>query len=56
MLSSHPFVIGMTNCLFDLLFAFSYILSLQAELDKILKVVPRDRNTYLFSATMTKKV
>lgn len=28
----------------------------EAELDKILKVVPRDRNTYLFSATMTKKV
>ncbi|GMT31532.1 hypothetical protein PFISCL1PPCAC_22829 [Pristionchus fissidentatus] len=28
----------------------------EVELDKILKVVPKDRNTYLFSATMTKKV
>ncbi|GMT05368.1 hypothetical protein PENTCL1PPCAC_27542, partial [Pristionchus entomophagus] len=28
----------------------------ETELDKILKVVPRERNTYLFSATMTKKV
>ncbi|XP_072348568.1 probable ATP-dependent RNA helicase DDX47 [Scyliorhinus torazame] len=28
----------------------------ETEVDKILKVIPRDRNTYLFSATMTKKV
>lgn len=28
----------------------------EAEVDKILKVVPRERKTYLFSATMTKKV
>ncbi|CAH1795717.1 unnamed protein product [Owenia fusiformis] len=28
----------------------------EAELDKILKVLPRERNTYLYSATMTKKV
>ena len=25
-------------------------------MDKILKVIPRERNTYLYSATMTKKV
>ncbi|VDO31188.1 unnamed protein product, partial [Heligmosomoides polygyrus] len=28
----------------------------QVELDKILRVIPKDRRTYLFSATMTKKV
>ncbi|XP_078065040.1 putative ATP-dependent RNA helicase DDX47, partial [Mustelus asterias] len=28
----------------------------ETEVDKILKVIPRDRRTYLFSATMTKKV
>ncbi|KAK2182055.1 hypothetical protein NP493_369g05036 [Ridgeia piscesae] len=28
----------------------------EAEVDKILKVIPRERNTYLYSATMTKKV
>ncbi|XP_052770209.1 probable ATP-dependent RNA helicase DDX47 [Mya arenaria] len=28
----------------------------EAEVDKILKVIPRERSTYLFSATMTKKV
>lgn len=28
----------------------------EEELDKILKVIPRERRTYLFSATMTKKV
>ncbi|XP_038639882.1 probable ATP-dependent RNA helicase DDX47 [Scyliorhinus canicula] len=28
----------------------------ETEVDKILKVIPRERNTYLFSATMTKKV
>ena len=28
----------------------------EVELEKILKSVPRERNTYLFSATMTKKV
>ena len=28
----------------------------EAELDKILKVIPKERNTYLYSATMTKKV
>ncbi|CAH1273924.1 DDX47 [Branchiostoma lanceolatum] len=28
----------------------------EAEVDKILKVIPRERHTYLFSATMTKKV
>lgn len=28
----------------------------EVELDKILKVIPRDRRTLLFSATMTKKV
>lgn len=28
----------------------------EVELDKILKVIPRERHTYLFSATMTKKV
>lgn len=28
----------------------------ETEVDKILKVIPRDRNTYLYSATMTKKV
>ncbi|KAH8241016.1 hypothetical protein KR026_010294 [Drosophila bipectinata] len=28
----------------------------EVELDKILKVLPRDRRTFLFSATMTKKV
>lgn len=32
------------------LFSFSY------QVDKILKVIPRDRRTFLFSATMTKKV
>ena len=26
------------------------------QVDKILKVIPRDRKTYLYSATMTKKV
>lgn len=29
---------------------------LTLQVDKILKVVPRERNTYLYSATMTKKV
>ncbi|KAI2564526.1 DEAD-box helicase 47, partial [Homo sapiens] len=28
----------------------------ETEVDKILKVIPRDRKTFLFSATMTKKV
>ncbi|XP_064627251.1 probable ATP-dependent RNA helicase DDX47 [Lineus longissimus] len=28
----------------------------EAEVDKILKVIPRERTTYLYSATMTKKV
>lgn len=28
----------------------------EADVDKILKVIPRERRTYLFSATMTKKV
>jgi ATP-dependent RNA helicase DDX47/RRP3 len=28
----------------------------EAEVDKILKVMPRERTTYLYSATMTKKV
>uniref|UniRef100_A0A673LHG9 Uncharacterized protein n=1 Tax=Sinocyclocheilus rhinocerous TaxID=307959 RepID=A0A673LHG9_9TELE len=28
----------------------------ESEVDKILKVIPRDRRTFLFSATMTKKV
>lgn len=28
----------------------------EVEVDKILKVVPKERHTYLFSATMTKKV
>jgi len=28
----------------------------EADVDKILKVIPRDRRTYLYSATMTKKV
>jgi ATP-dependent RNA helicase DDX47/RRP3 len=28
----------------------------EVEVDKILKVIPRERRTYLFSATMTKKV
>lgn len=28
----------------------------EKEVDEILKNIPRDRNTYLFSATMTKKV
>lgn len=28
----------------------------EAEMDKILKVIPKERRTYLFSATMTKKV
>lgn len=28
----------------------------EVELDKILKVIPRERHTFLFSATMTKKV
>lgn len=28
----------------------------ETSMDKILKVIPRDRHTYLFSATMTKKV
>lgn len=28
----------------------------EAEMDKILKVIPKERHTYLFSATMTKKV
>ncbi|VDP59432.1 unnamed protein product [Heligmosomoides polygyrus] len=32
------------------------MLCLQVELDKILRVIPKDRRTYLFSATMTKKV
>lgn len=28
----------------------------EAEINKILKVIPRERHTYLFSATMTTKV
>lgn len=28
----------------------------EQELDKLLKVIPRERRTFLFSATMTKKV
>ncbi|KAG1665300.1 putative ATP-dependent RNA helicase DDX47 [Nymphon striatum] len=28
----------------------------EVEIDKLLKVIPRERNTFLFSATMTKKV
>jgi len=28
----------------------------EVELDKILRVIPQDRRTYMFSATMTKKV
>ena len=28
----------------------------EQEVDKILKVIPKDRTTYLYSATMTKKV
>lgn len=28
----------------------------EVELDKILKVVPKERTTFLYSATMTKKV
>ena len=28
----------------------------EQEVDKILKVIPRERTTYLYSATMTKKV
>lgn len=28
----------------------------EVELDKILKVLPKERRTYLYSATMTKKV
>jgi len=28
----------------------------EEEVDKILKVIPRERRTFLFSATMTKKV
>merc|ERR1719318_2324796 len=28
----------------------------EEEVDKILKIIPKERNTYLFSATMTKKV
>lgn len=28
----------------------------EVEVDKILRVIPRERRTYLFSATMTKKV
>ena len=28
----------------------------EVELDKILKVIPKERRTYLYSATMTKKV
>lgn len=28
----------------------------EVEVDKILKVIPRERRTFLFSATMTKKV
>uniref|UniRef100_A0AC35G834 RNA helicase n=1 Tax=Panagrolaimus sp. PS1159 TaxID=55785 RepID=A0AC35G834_9BILA len=31
-------------------------LDFEVELDKILKVIPKDRRTFLFSATMTKKV
>lgn len=27
-----------------------------SKVDKIIKVIPRERTTYLFSATMTKKV
>lgn len=33
---------------------FHFLIFLQV--DKILKVIPRDRKTFLFSATMTKKV
>lgn len=39
-------------CLQYLVFPFPYFL----QVDKILKVIPRDRKTFLFSATMTKKV
>jgi len=28
----------------------------EIEVDKILRVIPKDRHTYMFSATMTKKV
>lgn len=31
-------------------------LDFEAEIDEILKVIPKDRKTYLFSATMTSKV
>lgn len=34
----------------ECMFSFSY------QVDKILKVIPRERRTFLFSATMTKKV
>lgn len=32
------------------------VVSLSYQVDKILKVIPRERRTFLFSATMTKKV
>ena len=31
-------------------------MDIQAEIDNILKVVPRNRRTFLYSVTMTKKV
>jgi ATP-dependent RNA helicase DDX47/RRP3 len=31
-------------------------LDFEAEIDEILKVIPKERRTYLFSATMTTKV
>lgn len=36
---------------FDISISFIFL-----QVDKILKVIPRDRKTFLFSATMTKKV
>lgn len=39
-----------------LLFCTAFLSFLFLQVDKILKVIPRDRKTFLFSATMTKQV
>lgn len=51
----------MTGCFFLILKVMDEAdrilnMDFEAEVDKILKVIPRERNTYLYSATMTKKV
>ncbi len=41
--------------MYQKIYLYAQLLSL-AQVDKLLKVIPRERITYLYSATMTKKV